>query len=124
MPKRKRVQLNGSSYTIIRASIPCHSMVVYEDATRAKVFNYKIKKDSTADGFTTVFTTKAGDAITLLGPGRSGILGKPPNFVAEGQPATVAQAQGDSGGGEQVLLVKTSDDASVYVIVEESESEL
>ena len=126
MSKQRIVTLDGAaSFTVIRATMPCHSMRVYQDGVRDTDFVYK-KGD---DGFVEEYTTQAGDAIQLIGHGRSGILGRPPEYngynaiLAIQEPPEVAPGVGDSGGGDIVLYIKAADDSTPDVVVVESESE-
>ena len=125
MPRERLVPLDGGSdFTTIRASMPCHSLKVYQDGTRDKSFVYKRKADGTEDGFSVEFTTQAGDPIVLLGAGRSGILGRPPSYDAKDVPVDTAATTGDSGCGDPILMIKASDDSTPNITIIESESEL
>ena len=120
---------DGSDYTIIRAKTVTHTLKVYQDGARTKAFEYKRKDDGTPDGFTTVFTTQAGDPIALIGHGRSGLLGRPPGYCGTNpvtglsEPVDTAAGTGDSGGGDPVLYIKAADGSTPVVQVIESESE-
>lgn len=119
MAKQRVVTLSGgASYTNIRASIPCHSIRVYQDGARDKTLVYQTVVDSFADDY----TTKAGDAIQQVGHGSHGILGRPPFYSNASTPGNTAAGTGDSGGGDIVLKVKASDNSTPDVIVIEDES--
>lgn len=127
MSKQRIVTLSGGAdYTIIRASMPCHTLRVYQDGVRDTAFIYK-KSD---DGFVEEYTTQAGDQVQVLGHGRSGIIGRPPGYngwnsiLGYAEPVTTAPATGDSGGGDIILYIKSDDGSSPDVVVVESESEL
>lgn len=123
MAKQRVVTLNGggdgSAFTNIRASIPCHVLRVYQDGQRNVQFVYKRKEDN----FTEEYTTDQGDIINILGHGRSGIIGRAPSYSAAGTPPTTAAAVGDSGGGDIILKIKALTTATPDVVVYESESE-
>lgn len=120
----------AAGFTTIRAKIPCHSLKVYQDGARNKAFIYKRKDDGTDDGFQIEFTTQAGDPITILGHGRSGIIGRPPNYngynhiLGHNEPQEVASGVDDTGGGDVILMIKASDDSTPDVVVNESVNEL
>lgn len=119
----------GASYTIIRARGTFHTLKVYQDGTRNTAFEYKRKNDGTTDGFTVVFTTQAGDPITLVGHGRSGIIGRPPNYngynalLGYNEPQDAAASASDTGGGDIVLYIKAADDSTPDVTLVWSENE-
>lgn len=100
----------GAGYVSIRATIPAHYVKIYEQATRSLALDYTLPNDS----FAQVYTTKAGDAIELVGHGRSGILGMSPDYAAVGSPVL----------GDIYLKLRTTAGAGTDVIVLESESEL
>lgn len=101
---------SGVGYTNILATIPGHYLKIYEQGDRALAFNYKLPDDA----FVSVYTSKAGDVIERIGHGRSGILGRPPNYNASGIPAT----------GDVLIQINTVSGTGTTVVVVESESEL
>lgn len=132
MPKTRIVTINAGGYTAIRATIPAHYMRIEQNAaTKSKALMYKRRNltdhriaANQVVTFTDPITLETGKGIDLIGHGRSGILGKPPNYAGIGYPVETAVSATDSGGGDIVAYVKASDDASFDVFVIESESEL
>jgi hypothetical protein len=107
-PKQYQVTLTGGAgvYTDIPATQLAHFMLLWEDGNRSAVFNYKLPND----GFTTVYTTKAGDPIKLYGDGRYGALGRPAD-MSPSNGETVADVViqiAESGGAASVLNVLES----------------
>ncbi len=99
MPKQTlQAVAAGAGFTSIRASIPAHYMEIFQDgATPTIAIKYRLPDDN----FTAVYTMAAGQKIRLWGDGEAGILGKPPNYVASGDPALgdVVIQIGDAAGG-------------------------
>lgn len=111
MPIQRQVTIAaGAGYTNILATMPCHYLKVIENGDRTHGLTYKVPEDS----FAATFVTKAGDTIERIGHGRSGILGRPPNYNASGVPAT----------GDILLKITSTDAAGCVVDITESENEL
>lgn len=105
-PSQYQVTLTGGAgvFTDIPATQFVHFMLLWEDGNRASVFQYKLPND----GFTEVYTTKAGDPIKLYGDGRYGALGRPANFRHPGDAADVVIQIAEIGGAASVLNVLES----------------
>ncbi len=103
-PKQYQLSLTGGEvFDSIPATQFAHFMLLWEDGNRGGVFQYKLPND----GFTAVYTTKAGDPIKLQGDGRYGCLGRPAGFApTNGQTVadTVIKIR-DSGGAAAVLNI-------------------
>ena len=120
MPKQRLITTNPGGYTAIRATTAVHYLKVYKDGDRDTALMYKEK----SDGFIAEYTTAVTDAVEQIGHGRSGLIGRPPNYNAEDTPLLVAPAADDSGGGDVILYVKMSDDSAKDIVIYESENEL
>ena len=111
MPKQRVVNIPaGAAYVSIRATLPAHYTKVYENGERLKDLEYRLPDDN----FVQVYRTVEGDVIELIGHGRSGILGRPPDFNASAQPSV----------GDVILHLRTQDATETNVTVYESENEL
>lgn len=112
----------GAGFTNIRATIAAHVMVIKENGERSNKLDYLLK--STNFDPTQIFTTGVGEEIKIIGHGRSGIVGRPPNYNGVGYPDETAVASDDSGGGDIVVKVRNNGGTAIEVIVHESVSEL
>jgi hypothetical protein len=114
MPKQYQVTIAaGADFTPIRATTPCHYVIIWLDGDRSLVaLEYQLPDDD----FATTYTTDevAGDPIIRLGHGKSGLIGRPPGYNASGQPAL----------GTNMVQIRAADGSEVVVNVIESENQL
>lgn len=103
---QRQVTLTGGAgvYTSIRATTPLHYLRVWKDDERdALAFTYRLPDDS----FATTYQTdeSQGDIIERTGHGASGLLGKPPGYVAADTPAL----------GDEILRIRAVDDSAAVI---------